>query len=140
MTNSGFGSGFSDSIGIGGFNKGFYSPPRGTAAANLILHYDIGNAASYPGSGATVTDLKGNSNVTLYNGPTYSSGYLTFDGSNDTLITNTSLASKVPTDITNMGDGSYANMRLGQFQVYNAALNSTEVEQVFNSSRSTYGI
>lgn len=67
-----------------------------------MLQYDIGNTASYGGSGATVTDLVGNSAATLYNGPTYASGYLTFNGTNQALVTNTSLASKVTTDITSI--------------------------------------
>lgn len=254
MTSLGFGSGFSKSLGHDGFGSGFYRTSlSGPLDTGLVLHYDIGNAASYPGSGATVTDLKGNSNATLYNGPAYNNGYLTFDGSNDALITNTSLASKVTTDITsimmwaypmdngvllseigtaalpgaagwhdsqmemvagtmkfgmwsgvgiasvtstvatplnawyhfamvydgtklnayvngvaagtttfvrvnpieggtglhyaiaatdftNMGDGTYANMRLGQFQVYNLSLSATEIEQNYNASKSTYGL
>ena len=250
---SGFGEGFSSNLGSGGFGSGFYASPARIAATGLVLQYDIGNPTSYPGSGATVTDLAGNSNATLYNGPTYTSGYLTFDGSNDVLITNTSLASKVTTDITsismwaypmdngvllsevgtsalpnaagwhdaqmemvagtmkfgmydgaaissitsmiatplnnwynftivydgttlrasvngvaagtntfarlnpieggygihyaiaatditNMGDGSYANMRLGQFLAYSTALSADQVLQNFNATRSTYGI
>jgi hypothetical protein len=39
------------------------------------------------------------------------------------------------TDLTNMDDGSYANMRLGQFMVYSTALTATEVEQNFNAGR-----
>ena len=100
---SGYGQGFrTGNLGSGGFSAGFYTPP-----AVIVLHYDIGNSDSYPGSGATVTDLVGNSNATLYNGPTYSSGYLSFDGSNDALITNTSLASKVTTDITSISMWAY---------------------------------
>ena len=250
---SGFGEGFSSNLGSGGFGSGFYASPARIAATGLVLQYDIGNPASYPGSGATVTDLVGNSNATLYNGPAYSSGYLTFDGSNDALITNTSLASKVTTDITsismwvypmdngvllsevgtsalpnvagwhdaqmemvagtmkfgmwdgtaissitstvatplnswynftivydgttlrayvngtaagtntfsrlnpnegaagiyyaiaatditNMGDGTYANMRLGQFLVYSTALSAAQVLQNFNATRATYGV
>lgn len=253
--NSGFESGFSSDLGGSGFGSGFCSPPHLSVVvtSGLVLHYDIGNVASYPGSGATVTDLIGNSNATLYNGPTYSSGYLTFDGSNDAMITNTSLASKVTgdvtsimmwaypidngvllsevgtsalpnaagwhdahmemvagamkfgmwngsgistiastvatplnawyhlamvyngtkldayvngeaagsivfsrvnpiegatglyysiaaEDITNMGNGTYANMRLGQFMVYSTALSAAEVAQNFNASRATYGV
>jgi hypothetical protein len=64
----------------------------------LILNYDISNASSYPGSGTTVTDLTGSSNATLYNSPTYTAtggGYLTFNGSNQYLGTNTALGSKL---------------------------------------------
>jgi len=53
----------------------------------LVLHLDAGNAASYPGSGTTWTDLSGNgNNGTLTNGPTYDSGNggsIVFDGTND---------------------------------------------------------
>jgi hypothetical protein len=53
----------------------------------LVLHLDAGNAASYPGSGTTWTDLSGNGNhATLINGPTFDSangGSIVYDGSND---------------------------------------------------------
>ena len=64
-------------------------------STGLILNYDIGNASSYPGTGATVTDLQASSNATLFNTPTYTSGYLTFNGTNQYLTTNTSLNSKL---------------------------------------------
>jgi len=53
----------------------------------LVLALDAGNTKSYPGSGATWTDLSGNgNNGTLTNGPTYSSangGSIVFDGIGD---------------------------------------------------------
>ena len=52
----------------------------------LVLALDAGNTKSYPGSGTTWTDIIGNNNGTLTNGPAFSSdngGYLDFDGSND---------------------------------------------------------
>jgi len=64
-------------------------------STGLILNYDIGNASSYSGAGSTVTDLQANSNATLFNAPTYTSGYLTFNGTNQYLTTNTSLNSKL---------------------------------------------
>jgi hypothetical protein len=61
----------------------------------LILRYELKDTDSYSGT-TTVTDLSGNSNATLYNGPTYSiNGYINFDGTNDYLSTNTSLNSKL---------------------------------------------
>lgn len=221
--------------------------------AGLVLRYDISDPASYSGSGIIVTDLEGNSAATLLNSPTYSSGYLTFDGINQALITDTSLESKVTTNITsimmwaypmddgvllaeigasalpnsagwndaqmemvggtmkfgmwngaaisrvtssvstplnawyhfamvydgtkltayvngasagtvtfaranpinngsglyyaiaaedsqNMGDGTYANMRLGEFRVYQNALTSTEVSQVYSATKSRFGL
>jgi len=66
--------------------------------SGLILNYDISNSSSYPGSGTTITDLQANSNATTFNSPTYTSsggGYLTFNGSNQYFVTNTSLNSKL---------------------------------------------
>ena len=82
---------------------GFAGPisPRPAASrgvivsTGLILNYDIGNASSYSGAGSTVTDLQANSNATLFNTPTYASGYLTFNGTNQYLTTDTSLNSKL---------------------------------------------
>lgn len=55
----------------------------------LVLHLDAGIANSYPGSGTTWTDLSGNGyNGTLTNGPTFNTGdggYISFDGSNDSV-------------------------------------------------------
>ena len=52
----------------------------------LVLCLDAANARSYPGTGTTWTDLKGDNNGTLTNGPTFSSdngGSIAFDGTND---------------------------------------------------------
>ena len=58
---------------------------------NLVLCLDAGNSKSYPGIGTAWTDLIGRvNNVTMTNGPTYSSangGSIVFDGVNDTLPT-----------------------------------------------------
>ena len=58
----------------------------------LILSLDAGNAASYPGSGTTWTDVSDNINTgTLVNGVGYSAsngGALTFDGTNDYVLAN----------------------------------------------------
>ena len=68
---------------------------KGFTLNGLILRYEISDRNSYSGSN-TVTDLVGNSNATLTNGPTYSiNGYINFDGTNDYLSTNTSLNSKL---------------------------------------------
>ncbi len=227
-------------------------------SSGLILQYDMQNTNSYSGSGTTITDLRGSSSGTLNNGPTFNSTgtkYLTFDGVDDWLVTNTSLNSKLsppntsriisfglwvyPMDngvlvnekggsglnagwydsqieivsstikfsvypytsivtspsislnqwhyivlvydgtnvkgyrngslvgtsanftrstpyldpgqyglhyglavavSTNLGDGSYANCRIGAFHVYNTALSSNDVLQNFNQTRTIYGI
>ena len=53
---------------------------------DLLVHLDVGNSGSYGGSGTTWTDLQGNYNATLVNGPTYNSndgGSIVTDGTND---------------------------------------------------------
>ena len=100
---SGYGSGFS--LCLTGYNNGFVKIADAIVipAETLILHYDISNISSYPGSGATVFDINGNSNATLYNTPSYTSGYLLFDSiTNEYLMTNTSLGSKISTDVTSI--------------------------------------
>jgi len=52
----------------------------------LVLCLDAASKRSYPGTGTTWTDLKGNNNGTLTNGPTFNTGNggsIVFDGSND---------------------------------------------------------
>jgi len=71
----------------------FRIPVGGFTTDGLILRYVIGDNNSYSGT-SSITDLAGNSNGTLYNGPTYSiNGYLNLDGVNDYVINNTSLNS-----------------------------------------------
>ena len=71
-------------------------PATPIITSGLVLNLDAGNAASYPGTGTTWTDLSGNgNNGTLINGTSYSSangGTMVFDGINDyvdtSLVTN----------------------------------------------------
>jgi len=61
-----------------------YSPKIVTDG--LVFAVDAANKKSYPGSGTTWTDLAGNNNGTLTNGPTFDSGNggsIVFDGSDD---------------------------------------------------------
>jgi hypothetical protein len=44
------------------------------------------------------------------------------------------------TDSTNLGNGGYGNFRWGAFQVYNTALNSSNVLQNYNAQKSRYGL
>ena len=59
------------------------------SANGAILILDPGNAACYPGSGSTLTDLSGlNNNATMVASPTYTSGnggYFTFNGTSQYL-------------------------------------------------------
>ena len=58
--------------------------PPSLVTTGLVLNLDAGNAASYPGTGTTWTDLSGKgNNGTLVNSVTYNSanqGYLVFNG------------------------------------------------------------
>ena len=61
-----------------------YSPKIVTDG--LVFAVDAANKKSYPGSGTTWTDLAGNNNGTLTNGPTFDSGSggsINFDGTDD---------------------------------------------------------
>ena len=54
--------------------------------ANLFVNLDASKTASYPGTGTTWTDLQGNDNGTLINGPTFNAangGSIVTDGVND---------------------------------------------------------
>ena len=54
--------------------------------ANLFVNLDASITTSYPGTGTTWTDLQGNDNGTLVNGPTFNSnngGSIVTDGVND---------------------------------------------------------
>ena len=62
---------------------------------NLLLHYNTFNTASYNGSGATITDLSGNSrNGTVTGSPTWTGNYFTFV---DDYITTPNLSSLITT-------------------------------------------
>lgn len=69
----------------------FLAAGQAISTSNLQLHFDAGNAASYPGSGTTIYDISGNGrNGTLINGPTFSAsggGAISFDGVDDYIST-----------------------------------------------------
>ena len=67
-----------------------YSPDENIVREGLVLHLDAGSAASYPGTGITVTNIGSVSaqGATLLNGVSYGNankGYFITDGSNDTI-------------------------------------------------------
>jgi hypothetical protein len=82
----------------------------------LVLMWDAADANSYPGSGTTIYDLSGNGNHgTLYNGVGFSTengGVLTFDGTNDSVLSATpNLASS---DFTVIGASRYSGSVRGR--------------------------
>lgn len=78
---------------------------KGINQTGLVLNLDAGSTSSYPGSGATLLDIKGNHNFTLTNGPTYSStdnyGAIIFDGSNDYALVTGGIPLASPVSLTN---------------------------------------
>jgi len=90
-----------------GFNSGIYLPPPAVLTQGLVLRYEVSDQSSYPGSGASVTDLQGNSGASLVNSPSYSDGYLSFNGTNQHLMTSNSLASVVTTDVESISIWAY---------------------------------
>jgi hypothetical protein len=70
----------------------------------LVLYLDAANIKSYPGSGNTITDLSGNSSMSLVNAPTFDSangGSIVFDGVDDWISrTNSSAGPNIPGAIT----------------------------------------
>ena len=76
--------------GVGRFGVRSYVSPTTSLSSivtdGLIFNLDASNAASYPGTGTTWTDLSGGKNGTLMNGAAYSSangGTMVLDGVND---------------------------------------------------------
>lgn len=68
----------------------------------LVFAVDAANYESYPGSGTTWSDLTGNNNGTLINGPTFDSGNggsIAFDGTNDIMSTSATIKSASSTDL-----------------------------------------
>ncbi len=83
----------------------------------LVFAVDAANYESYPGSGTTWSDLAGNNNGTLINGPTFDSangGIIDFDGSNDYIdfgdFDNTQVSSAITLSI--WFNASYSNLKL----------------------------
>lgn len=88
----GSGGGFASKGNGGGFVTKVI-PALSITADGLILYYDTTNLSSYPGSGTSITDLKGNSNGSMENSPAFTSNYLTLNGTNQSIKTNTDLSS-----------------------------------------------
>lgn len=66
----------------------------------LVGCWDAGNPKSYPGSGTTWSDLSGNSLNGTLTSTTYSSGYLTFNGTSSTSNQGTSDVLNLTTALT----------------------------------------
>jgi len=84
--------------------------PSAIVTSGLVLYWDFGNPASYPGTGTTVTDLSGNNNNgTIIGSGTYNAslngGIYTFSATANT-ISNTSM-NLTSSNYTVMGSSKY---------------------------------
>jgi hypothetical protein len=111
--------------------------------ADLVLNYDFSNIRSYSGSGLTINNLaQASFGATLVDGPTYSSGYITLDGTNDYIqLTLPTLAAYtimfwiyiVSYDGTERqilgtnGDNVGLSLVTGKFHIWNGTLPSTNI-------------
>lgn len=74
-------------------NNQIWPTTSAVVTENLLLHYNTFNTASYNGSGATITDISGNSrNGTIVGSPTWTGNYFTFV---DDYITTPNLSSLI---------------------------------------------
>lgn len=61
------------------------SGSQGVPLTDLVAYVDIGDIASYPGTGTTVVDLAGNLTSGVISGAVYANGALDFDGTSGVL-------------------------------------------------------
>jgi hypothetical protein len=105
----------------------------------LVLIWDASFTPSYPGVGTTIYDISGNgNNGTLYNGVGYSTnsgGVLTFDGSDDYVLSST--PNLTSTNYTVMGAARYSGGVRGRM-ITNAATNNWLMGQWNNSTENYY--
>jgi hypothetical protein len=92
------------------------TPPPDPLPSGIIMYYDAGNPASYPGTGTTITDLSGNGYTATMNASNgYSSsdgGYWTSNGVDNVSITGGTLNQTLTnwtmwTSVYKTADGSY---------------------------------
>jgi len=102
-----------------------YPTPTTIIQTGLFRWYDANNAASYPGTGTTWTDLQGSGyNMILTNGPTYTAGtpdYFTFDAFDD----------YARADDNDFPTGTNRTISMG-FWVYNLTTNDGGLSRVGN--------
>jgi hypothetical protein len=108
----------------------------------LVLHLDVGNSKSYPGSGTTWTDLSGlSNNGTLVNGVGYNSangGSLVFDGVDDGVqLPGTNLSLNQMT-ISSWNYSSNFNQNGFMFEKTTNGSVNTQYSLFYNSSNQIY--
>ena len=116
--------------------------------AGLQLYLDAGQAASYPGTGTTWTDLSPNGrNGTLTNGPTYSSaggGSIVFDGTNDFVQCSGSVTATAATFVAwirrNGTQGSYDGILISRGSSVTGMMfqSSNQLAYIWNNAVNAY--
>jgi hypothetical protein len=109
---------------VGGGNAvmGLTHSPR-IVTDGLVLCLDAANSRSYPGTGATWTDLKGGNNGTLVNSPSFSAengGRIVFDGTDEYMddITIPNSTNQLTVEFAlNYNDGGYFNIFEASYNV-----------------------
>jgi len=116
-----------------------YSKPQTQPpiTAGLILNLDAGNAASYPGTGTTWTDLSGNgNNGTISGTPTYtSSGTASYFTINSGATINQYIDTAVPTPTLPITINFWiypTNVTATKLNLYDTAPNSSNVLRIYN--------
>ena len=114
----------------------------------LQLYLDAGQAASYPGTGTTWTDLSPNGrNGTLTNGPTYSSaggGSIVFDGTNDFVQCSGSVTATAATFVAwirrNGTQGSYDGILISRGSTTTGMMfqSSNQLAYIWNNAVNAY--
>jgi hypothetical protein len=108
-------------------NGKILTPPSAPIiTTGLQLHYDMNDAASYPGSGTTLTDLSGNGrHGTLVNNssftnlaPTAGGGVLSFNGTNQYISTSYTPSNTCTFSIWFYGNSNYTDQNRGIFSTY----------------------
>ena len=107
----------------------------------LVFNLDAGFTPSYPTTNTTWYDVSfGGNNGTLVNGPTFSSTNGAAWYNNYFCRSNNPI---VPADAIIIGtgySGTVSQGSIGQVMCYNKMLSDTEVSQIYEATKSTYGL
>ena len=126
-------------------SKSFEKILERASAAIWVFKFSVWQ--NQPGFSSTISTPQ---NAWYYVGFTYNGTVLTGYVNGVSAVTSGTISRATPganlfyavasLDGTNLGDGTYANMRFGGMQIYNTALSGTSVLQNFNSQKARFGL